>query len=100
MIDGGPPDVAQTDGAGTDQVTDGVSVDAMFSCGPCGINWACGGASGTPYTYVTLVPEDDGCYLSGLPGHKLLASDGTITQNDSPPPPAEMRVGRRSCAES
>jgi hypothetical protein len=99
MMDGGPPDVAQTDGAGTGQggagggdpsdgaagrdgaVTDGGSVDAMFSCGPCGINWSCGGASGTPYTYVTLVSEDDGCYLSGLPGHKLLGPDGTITEN-------------------
>ena len=99
MMDGGPPDVAQTDGAGTDQggagggnggdgaagrdaaVADGGSVDAMFSCGPCGINWSCGGASGTPYTYVTLVSEDDGCYLSGLPGHKLLSADGTITEN-------------------
>jgi len=99
MIDGGPPDVAQTDEAGVDQggsgggnvsdggggrdgaVTDAVSVDAMFSCGPCGINWACGGAAGVPYTYVTLVSEDDGCYLAGLPGHKLLAPDGTITEN-------------------
>jgi len=41
----------------------------------------CGGASGTPYTYVTLVSEADGCYLSGLPGHKLLQPDGTITEN-------------------
>jgi hypothetical protein len=73
-MSGGP---AGRDGA----VTDGGTVDAMFSCGPCGINWSCGGASGTPYTYITLVAEDDGCYLSGLPGHKLLAPDGTITEN-------------------
>jgi hypothetical protein len=90
-------DVAGTDVAGTDVATgadmsdgptggdgagtDGGSADAMFSCGPCGINWSCGGAAGTPYTYVMLVAEDDGCYLSGLPGHKLLAADGTITEN-------------------
>jgi len=93
VVDGGLSDVAQSDGPGTGQggagggggsggaPADGGASDAMFSCGPCAINWVCGGASGTPYTYVTLVPEADGCYLSGLPGHKLLAPDGTITEN-------------------
>lgn len=99
MMDAGSPDVAQADGAGTDRggagdvapsdgaaggdggATDGGAADAMFSCGPCAINWTCGGATGTPYTYVTLVSEADGCYLSGLPGHKLLAPDGTITDD-------------------
>src|SRR4051812_23187110 len=59
--DGAATDVAATDVAATDGTTggdmsdgppggdgagtDGGSADAMFSCGPCGINWSCGGAS-------------------------------------------------------
>ena len=62
-------------------LADGGAADVIFPCGPCAINWVCGGVQGTPYTYVTLVSEDDGCYLSGLGGHKLLATDGTITEN-------------------
>jgi len=44
----------------------------------CVGQWICGAN-----TTFSLTPEADGCYLSGLPGRKLIASDGTITEGGS-----------------
>jgi len=60
---------------------DGGSADVIFPCGPCIVHWGCGGAADAGYIEVYLTAEEDGCYLAGLPGHKLLAPDGTITEN-------------------
>jgi hypothetical protein len=82
---GGAPG-APGDGSvgGNGGATDGGAPDVMFPCGPCSTHWVCGGAGDAGYTDVILTVEDDGCYLSGLPGHKLLAPDGTITEAGSP----------------
>jgi len=79
---GGAPGDASVGGNGG--ATDGGTPDVMFPCGPCPTHWVCGGAGDAGYTDVILTVEDDGCYLSGLPGHKLLAPDGTITEAGSP----------------
>ena len=98
MIDAGAPDLAPADGGmdhggagggatgdgsagGDGAVTDGGSPDVMFPCGPCSIHWVCGGYADASETDITLTPEEDGCYLSGLSGHKLLGPDGTITED-------------------
>jgi len=62
-------------------VADGGAPDVMFPCGPCPLHWVCGGSADAGYIDILLTPEEDGCYLSGLPGHELLAADGTITEN-------------------
>ena len=45
------------------------------SCFLCQDHWICG----ADFPKVDPTPEDDGCYLSGLPGRNLLWQDGTIT---------------------
>ena len=45
----------------------------------CVGEWICGAN-----TLLILTPEADGCYLSGLPGRKLIAPDGTITEGRAP----------------
>jgi len=45
------------------------------SCFLCQDHWICGAA----FPKVDPTLEDDGCYLSGLPGRNLLWQDGTIT---------------------
>jgi hypothetical protein len=47
-------------------------------CFPCEGYWICGG----DVTRIDLVPEADGCLLSGLPGRNLLSPDGTITADE------------------
>lgn len=47
----------------------------MFPCGDCENHWICGANN-----QILLTREEDGCYLAGLPGHKLLAPDGTVTE--------------------
>ena len=47
-----------------------------LACFPCTGYWICGG----DVTRIDLTPEPDGCYLSGLPGRKLIGPDGTITE--------------------
>jgi hypothetical protein len=59
--DGGLPDTMSTDGE-----------DICFACIDY---WVCG----NEYPRIDLVPEADGCYLSGLPGRNLLSPDGTVT---------------------
>ena len=54
-------------GAGSDH--------ASPQCFPCQGYWTCGGDG----TRIDLVPEPDGCLLSGLPGRNFLSTDGTIT---------------------
>jgi hypothetical protein len=44
----------------------------------CVGQWICGAN-----TMFSLTPEADGCYLSGLPGRKLIAPDGTIAEGGS-----------------
>lgn len=51
------------------------STDSGGTCFPCEGSWTCGG----DVTLIDLTPEEDGCYLSGLPGRNLLSPDGTIT---------------------
>jgi len=52
--------------------------DSSAQCFPCEGYWTCGG----DVTRIDLVPEADGCLLSGLPGRNLLSPDGTITANE------------------
>src|SRR6185369_11656598 len=52
--------------------------DSSAQCFPCEGYWICGG----DVTRIDLVPETDGCLLSGLPGRNLLSPDGTITANE------------------
>jgi len=51
------------------------ALDSGRACFLCEGYWTCGG----DITRIDLMPEADGCYLSGLPGRNLLSSDGTIT---------------------
>ena len=74
-----------SDGAIVDAADD--SVDARSDAGPvcspcencsaCENYWICGGSA----TRIDLKQEADGCYLMGLPGRKLLAPDGSITED-------------------
>ena len=66
---GGDLELAGTGGEG-----DG---DAGLECFPCQDYWTCGGS----IVRIDLIPEADGCFLSGLPGRNLLSMDGTITEN-------------------
>lgn len=49
--------------------------DAGLQNFPCEGYWICG----EDVPRIDLVPEADGCFLSGLPGRNLLSPDGTIT---------------------
>jgi hypothetical protein len=51
--------------------------DAGSHCFSCEGYFICGGEVNGQ---IDLMPATDGCYLSGLPGRKLLAADGTITE--------------------
>jgi hypothetical protein len=85
--DSGATDLAITGGGGMGgapsdgAVTDASETEVPFPCGPCSPHWVCGGIPDAGYTDIDLTPEADGCYLSGLPGHKLLQPDGTITED-------------------
>src|SRR6185369_15318815 len=63
-----------TGGAGGDQPLPGAAGesaagnDPSAQCFPCEGYWICGG----DVTRIDLVPETDGCLLSGLPGRNLL----------------------------
>jgi hypothetical protein len=57
--------------------TDATDLDAAMPCFICEGSWSCGVDPGL----IELTPASDGCYLSGLPGRKLLSDDGTITEN-------------------
>jgi hypothetical protein len=72
----GPDDTqgAIVDSGGPDDASQGALADSGVACFPCEGYWICGGA----VERVTLKPEEDGCYLSGLSGRNILAPDGTI----------------------
>lgn len=55
---------------------DGGTPNDAGACFSCEGRWICGG----DVTYISLVPEADGCHLSGLPGRKLIDPDGTIRE--------------------
>lgn len=81
---GSSTDGQGTGGAGGDQQLPGTAGesaggnDSSAQCFPCEGYWICGG----DVTRIDLVPETDGCLLSGLPGRNLLSPDGTITANE------------------
>ena len=56
---------------------DNVMADAGNDCFSCEGYLICGGEVNGQ---IDLMPAADGCYLSGLPGRKLLAPNGTITE--------------------
>ena len=74
---GGAADARPFDGA----ASDGDAMAAPFPCAVCMTHWVCSGGGDAGTIPIDLVLETDGCYLSGLPGHKLLAPDGSITEN-------------------
>jgi hypothetical protein len=80
--DQGPADQEVSDGNATDSrgMSDADATVVAFPCGPCATHWICGGAADAGQVDIMLTLEEDGCYLSGLSGHKLLGSDGTITE--------------------
>jgi hypothetical protein len=71
-------DASEADAADAADAPDTSSPDGMMPeasvCFPCQGRWICGG--GVTYE---LKPEEDGCYLSGLPDRNLISPDGTIT---------------------
>jgi hypothetical protein len=68
---------------GNEDGVDAAPPDSGSVCFPCEGYWICGGdvtdASSATSSQIDLKPENDGCYLSGLPGRNLLAPDGTVT---------------------
>jgi len=56
---------------------DNAIADAGNGCFACEGYLICGGEI---TGQINLMPEADGCYLSGLPGRTLLAPDGTLTE--------------------
>ena len=85
MAQGGAGGSVPSDGSagGDGALIDGGAADVIFPCGPCSPHWICGGSDATEMDII-LTPEEDGCYLAGLPGHVLLAPDGTVTENGVP----------------
>ena len=67
------PDVGRFDASPRDDAL----ADAGNYCFSCEGYLICGGEVNGQ---IDLMPADDGCYLSGLPGRRLLAADGTITE--------------------
>jgi len=87
VTDAFPTDQDAAGQAGSEgSATDGGGMGApdatveAFPCGPCGNHWICGGSPDAGPLDIMLTREDDGCYLAGLSGHKLLGSDGTVTE--------------------
>jgi len=71
------PDEGNTD-VGSPDVSALVDIPSAEVSRCCVGQWICGAN-----TMFSLTPEADGCYLSGLPGRKLIAPDGTITEGGS-----------------
>jgi len=87
-LDKGPPEVGSFDAPAREDSRpdasifaasppDNVVADAGNDCFSCEGYVICGGEVNGQ---IDLMPAADGCYLSGLPGRKLLAPDGTITE--------------------
>jgi len=87
--EGGAPALVGTGGQGGDAALVGTGGEggdaALVGTGgqggaspqsfPCEGYWTCGGVDGR----VGLMPQADGCLLSGLSGRNLLSPDGTVT---------------------
>jgi len=79
--DGGAPNLSPDEGSvdvGSPDVGAPVDRPSAEVSRCCVGQWICGAT-----TTFNLTPEADGCYLSGLPGRKLIAPDGTITEGGS-----------------